>query len=144
MVRIDRKRLNAATLPVSFDIPIRFDDLDTQGHVNNVAAVLLLQEARANFNILAGLHELRGTLRVMVAALSAEYAGEMHYPGVVTVHTGVLALGRTSYTLGQAARQNGRSTLYAQAVLVMADADGPAPIPEALRSAYERYLIPAL
>ena len=79
---------------------------------------------------------------MMVAALSVEYAGENYHPGLVTVSTGVLAVGRTSFTLGQVARQNGRSTLYAQAVMVLADANGPAPIPDILRTAYERFLIP--
>ena len=142
MGRIDRRRLDAATLPVTFDVPTRFDDVDMQGHVNNAAAVVILQEARANFNVIAGLREHMEGLRMMVAALSVEYAGENYHPGLVTVSTGVLAMGRTSFTLGQVARQNGRSTLYAQAVMVLADANGPAPIPDILRTAYERFLIP--
>lgn len=142
MSRIDRKRLDATEFAVTFDIPIRFDDVDMQGHVNNAASVVILQEARAAFNVTAGLTQHRGDLRTMVAALSIEYAGEMYYPGQVTIGTGVLAVGRTSFTLGQVARQNGKSTLYAQAVMVLADANGPAPIPDRLREAYERFLIP--
>lgn len=143
MARIDRKRLDAATFAVMLDVPTRFDDVDMQGHVNNAAAVVILQEARAHFNVAAGLRDhLGGGLRTMVAALTVEYAGENHHPGVVSVGTGVLAVGRTSFTLAQVARQNGRATLYAQAVMVLADADGPAPIPDALRAGYLRHLIP--
>jgi acyl-CoA thioester hydrolase len=142
MARIDRKRLDAARFAVSLDVPTRFDDVDMQGHVNNAAAVVILQEARANFNLAAGLRDHLGGLRTMVAALAVEYAGETYHPGIVTVSTGVLAVGRTSFTLGQVARQNGRSTLYAQAVMVIADAKGAVPIPDVLRAAYGRFLIP--
>ena len=142
MARIDRKRLDAATYAVSLDVPTRYDDVDMQGHVNNAAAVVILQEARANFNVQAGMREHLAGYRMMVAGLTVEYAGENHHPGIVTVSTGVLAVGRTSFTLGQVARQNGRSTLYAQATMVMADANGPAPIPDAMRAAYQRLMIP--
>ena len=91
MNRIDRKRFDAASFPVRFEITTRFDDLDMQGHVNNAAAVVILQEARANFNIVAGMAALRGN--------------------------------------------------YAQAVMVFADANGAAPIPDGLRAAYERLMV---
>lgn len=141
MVRIDRARLDAAREPVLFETPVRFDDLDVQGHVNNAAAVVLLQEARVDFNRATRLFELTGPLRVLVAALSVEYAGEMRHPGIVSIATGVLAIGRTSVTVGQVARQEGRPCLYAEGVMVMADASGPAAIPDTLRALYERHLI---
>lgn len=144
MARIDRKRLDVANFAVTLDIPTRYDDVDTQGHVNNAAGVVILQEARANFNVAAGLHAHLDGLRLMVAALSVEYAGENYHPGLVRVSTGVLAVGRTSFTLGQVARQNGKSTLYAEAVMVVSDANGPTAIPDALRAAYERFVIPEL
>ncbi len=143
MARIDRRRLDDTTHSLAFDVPVRFDDIDVQGHVNNAAAVVILQETRADFNLALGLSRLRGELRVMVAALSVEYAAEMHHPGLITVHTGVLAIGRSALTLGQVARQNGRSALYAQAVLVFADETGSAAIPSAARAAYARYQIAA-
>lgn len=141
MNRIDRKRFDAASFPVRFEIATRFDDLDMQGHVNNAAAVVILQEARANFNVAAGMAALRGNLRPMVAALHVEYAGEMHHPGLIMVESGVLALGRSSCTLGQVARMEGKPRVYAQAVMVFADANGAAPIPDGLRAAYERLMI---
>ena len=141
MARIDRKRLDAAEFPVTVEIATRFADLDMQGHVNNAAAALLLQEARAAFNRTANLPDLKGKLRAMVAALSIEYAGEMGYPAPVEISTGILDIGRTSFTLVQIARQHGRAGLYAQTVMVVADADGPAPIPDRLRAAYDRLRI---
>ena len=141
MTRIDRRHFDAASFPISFEIATRFDDIDMLGHVNNAAAVVLLQEARAHFNRTAGIARMRGELRPMVVALHVEYAGEMRHPGIVTVDSGVLAIGRTSFTLGQVARMDGRNTLYAQAVMVFADANGAAPIPDALRAAYGGLII---
>ena len=141
MARIDRKRLDSARFQVSIEVPIRIDDLDMQGHVNNASAMVLLQEARAAFNRTAGLGALMGDLRAMVAGHTVEYAGEINHPGSVEIRTGVLAVGRTSFTLGQVARQGGLSKLYAQSVMVLTDANGPATIPDALRAAYERFLL---
>jgi acyl-CoA thioester hydrolase len=141
MARIDRARLDAATFPVTLAVPTRYADIDVQGHVNNVAAAVILQEARVQFNTTAGLRMELGGLRVMVAAIAIEYAGEMHHPDPVEVGTGIVAMGRTSVTMAQVARQNGRTALYAETVLVLADADGPAPIPASLREAFERLML---
>ncbi|GLR68242.1 thioesterase [Acidocella aquatica] len=138
MARIDRPRLDAATFPIVIDIQTRYDDIDMQGHVNNAAAIVILQEARAKFNVTAGLGLLLGDVRAMVAALNVEYAAQMHYPEPVQVHIGVLSLGRTSFTITQVARQNGRSALYAEVVMVIADANGPTALPTEIREAFQR------
>jgi acyl-CoA thioester hydrolase len=109
--------------------------------VNNAAAAVILQEARVELNRVARLIDTRGGLRAVVAALSIEYAGEMHHPEPIEVGVGVLAIGRSSVTIGQLARQGGRPTLYAETVLVMTGAAGPAAMPQALRDAYEGLLI---
>lgn len=138
MGRIDRARLDAAVFPESLEVATRWDDLDMQGHVNNVSALVLLQEGRARFNRASGLPILMAGLRTMVASITVEYAAELHHPDPVTVQTGVLSLGRTSFTLAQRAEQGGRAALYALTVLVLANEAGPAPLPERLREAYER------
>ena len=141
MARIDRQRLDGAAFPVTSTIQTRFSDVDMQGHINNAAAAVILQEARVGLNRTAGFSEIREGLRPVVAALSIEYAGEMHHHAPIEVSTGVLSIGRTSVVLAQLARQDGRATLYGETVLVMTDSDGPAAIPPALRDAYERVLI---
>lgn len=141
MARIDRRRLDGAAFPVTLALQTRFDDVDVQGHVNNVAAAVFLQEARVNLNARARLADLAGGARPVVAAISIEYAGEMHHPEPIEIDSGVLALGRTSVTIGQRARQGGRTTLYAETVLVMAGENGAAAIPDPLRAAYESLML---
>ena len=139
MARLDRALLDAAIFPVNAEVPVRFADTDLQWHVNNVAAAGILQEARVLFNRHAGLVEhLRNGARMMVAAISIEYAGEMLFPGMIEVGTGVRRLGHSSYTLAQVARQDGRATLYAETILVLADSGGPIAVPSALRGELER------
>ena len=141
MARIDRSRLDGAALPMRMTVATRFSDMDVLGHVNNAAAAVLLQEARAGLNREAGYTDVRDGLRPVVASLTIEYAGEMHHPTPVVIETGVLSVGRTSLVVGQIGRQDGRITLYAETVLVMTKGKRPTPIPDSLRAAYERVLI---
>lgn len=142
MARIDRSRLDGAAFPTSMTVATRFSDIDVLGHVNNAAAAILLQEARGGLNPqAASISDLRDGLRTVVASLTIEYAGEMHYPAPVVIETGVLSVGRTSLVVGQVCRQHGRITLYAETVLVMTDGKRPTLIPDSSRAAYERALI---
>lgn len=137
MTRIDRARFDAATFPAHFTLQTRFDDLDIQGHVNNAAVVVFLQEGRVDFNRQAGLSAKAAGLRMMAAGVTVEYTGEMHFPEPVEIHTGVLSIGRTSFTLGQMIRQAGRSTAYAQVTMVLAGEAGPSAIPAEIRDRLE-------
>jgi acyl-CoA thioester hydrolase len=138
--RLDRERLGASGFGIAAEIPIRYDDIDSLGHVNNAAAAVILQEARTHFHAAAGYIRLPDGLHSMVAALSIEFAGEMFFPGVVEVRTGLLRMGRTSYVLGQVARQKGKITVYGETVLVVAGESGPAPLPDELRAVYENLI----
>ena len=90
--RIDRARLDAASFPDTISMPVRFDDLDVLWHVNNAAAVIMLQEARVLFSInlaLPGLHDIG--LRSVVVAMNVEYAAEINHPGPVEISSGPAA-----------------------------------------------------
>jgi len=143
MARLDRARLDVAEFPVRFVVQTRFDDLDMLGHVNNVSVVVFLQEARVDFNHQAGLIRVGDGVRMMAAGLTVEFAGEMHHPAPIEVFTGVLGIGRTSFTLGQVVCQEGRKTAYGEATLVFADANGTTPIPADWRRGLERLVIGA-
>lgn len=137
MPRIDRSKLEGVRFPVVEEVPTRWGDLDMQGHVNNAAAVVILQEGRVKFNRAAGLPGALGDLRAMVVGMSLDYAAEMHHPDPVEVHCGILAIGRSSFTIGQVMRQRGRTAIYAETTLVMANSAGAAPLPDSYRAALE-------
>jgi acyl-CoA thioester hydrolase len=136
MSRIDRQRLAAAELPVVSRIATRFADLDSLDHVNNAAAAVLLQEAR--FDVFREAGQRAAGVRTLVAALYIDYVGEMFVPGIVEVRSGIATIGRTSAVLAQVARQDGRTTMFAETVMVTADENGPVPHPDGLRALYER------
>jgi acyl-CoA thioester hydrolase len=141
MLRLDRTRLNTAIYPDRVEIPTRIDDLDVQGHVNNVAVAVILQEARGRFNKGHVAGALGGGLGLVVASQFIEYAGQMYYPDPVEVSVGVLEIGRTSYLLGQIARQNGRIAAYAETTLITIRGDAATPFPDTLRAALEAALV---
>jgi acyl-CoA thioester hydrolase len=141
MVRLDRQRLQNAALSDRIEIATRFDDLDLQGHVNNVAVAVLLQEARGTFNKRRVAQFLGEGRALVVGSLSIEYAGTMHYPEPVEIETGVLEIGRSSYVLGQIVHQNGRATAFAEVAMVMTQEGRATAIPAEMRSGLEAILI---
>ncbi len=136
--RIDRARFDSATFPSVIELPIRFDDLDVLWHVNNVAIIALLQEARVQFNRAISSLALPDGMRTVVGAMTVEYGGELTYPGLVEISSGIVAIGRTSYTFGQMIRQNGKGAVYSQITMVVTNTNGSAAIPDGVRSAIER------
>ncbi|MEX2647627.1 MAG: acyl-CoA thioesterase, partial [Alphaproteobacteria bacterium] len=83
---------------------VRFGDLDRHNHLNNVALCSMFENGRV---------ELRETLAPEVAAderyawvlvtFSVTFLGSMRYPGAVDIGTRVLAIGGSSFELGQGA-----------------------------------------
>ncbi len=141
LARIDRAALEHVVFPVTVTIPTRFADLDAQGHVNNAAVPLILQESRVDFNKTA---DFRGHLtgfRPMVVGLSIEYAAELNHPGEIEILTGVSKIGRTSFSIQQVARQNGHTAVYAETTMVIVNADGPAVLPDGLKRNLETLLL---
>ena len=141
MARIDRAALDNASFPAAVTIPTRFADLDLQGQVNNAAVPVILQEARVDFNTAVDMRGQLGGLRPMVAGITIEYAAELTHPGEIEILTGVSKIGRTSFTLQQVVRQSGRTAIYAETTLVIADATGAAALPEGLRCNLEALLL---
>jgi acyl-CoA thioester hydrolase len=135
-MRIDRTRLNAISFPDIARVQTRFYDVDVQGHVNNTASVIILQEARASFNVMTRMQEYLNPIRVLVASLTVEFAAELYHGAPIEVGTGVLSVGRTSVRLGQVARQDGIPSLYAETVMVFTNIHGPTLIPTGLRETY--------
>lgn len=135
----DPRRLELALYPITVTVPSRFRDLDTLGHINNVAIGSFYEEGRAALNRAALPTELRRdhAMRMLIVDVHIAYLGEAHYPGDLTVGAGVLAIGRTSYTLGLALFQAGACVGACETVLVNTSSGETAAIPDAGRAALE-------
>jgi acyl-CoA thioester hydrolase len=101
---------------------IRFGDLDPQGHVNNTVFATYFETGRVMvLREPSNLLNPRGATSVL-ARLDINFLREMHWPGEVTIGTGTIRIGRSSYTFLQAIFQDGQCAATAEATMVMIDA----------------------
>jgi acyl-CoA thioester hydrolase len=134
--RIDRAWFGRAKFPSEASVPLRFADLDVQGHVNNAAVVTLLQEARVVFNREL-IRPVNANWRTVVGATTVEYAAELNFPGIAVIRSGIAWLGSSSFTFAQTVSQGDQTAAYAVVTMVSCDDQGAIPLPEALRFALE-------
>ena len=143
MSRIDPHRLDPSFYPEKVAILARYADVDPLWHINNVALAQYYEEARV-----AAITQMLGDVRiptpagerVLLAHQSVDYLHEAGYPGALQAGLGVLRIGNTSWTLGMAVFQAGSCVSISDAVLVYADANGPARVPDQYRRRLEAWL----
>ena len=124
---------------------LRFSDTDMVGHVNNTNFSVFCETGRVSFNRTAALqHVDRDRYMFLVARVAINMRGEIHFPGQVDIGTGVAAIGRSSFTLGQGLFVEDRNVATAEGVLVMVDRHShrPAPLPAPLRDGLLEWLLP--
>jgi acyl-CoA thioester hydrolase len=131
-------RLLIETYPFQAAIPTRWADLDLLGHINNVSMAGLFEEGRGRFNRSLNLHHggdgVRGGIRWLIAAVSINYLAEAHHPDDVLVASGIGHVGTRSWTIISAAFQQGQCVATCDTTLVYTNADGPQPVPDAMRA----------
>jgi acyl-CoA thioester hydrolase len=144
MTRIAPHRLEPGRYPLKVTILARYADVDPLWHINNVAIAQYYEEARVSAltQVLGGerIPTARGE-RILIAHQSIDYLREASYPGSLEIGVGVLRLGNSSYTLGMGMFQGGLCVSVSDAVMVYADAQGPARIPDAYRERIHAWLL---
>ncbi|HEU0067496.1 MAG TPA: acyl-CoA thioesterase [Sphingomonas sp.] len=140
MARPDAWRSDAAAYPHGALIQTRFQDLDTLGHINNVAMAGLFETARVRFNHSLGLMRFRGH-RWLVAQVRVDYLAEAHFPDDVEVRTGIGHIGTRSWQILAAAFQKGEPVATCDAVLVMERQMDFDSLPDQFRAALERSMV---
>lgn len=132
-------RSESAAYPYAFTVQTRFQDLDTLGHINNVAMAALFETGRVGFNHSMESRNLRAKgERWLIARVDISYVAEGHFPDDVVVMTGVGDIGRSSWSLLSAAFQNGKCIATCDCTLVWTDANGGRPLPDEFRAELER------
>ena len=140
------ERLQPSTYPWSFDMPPRFGDMDPLRHLNNAALARFYEDGRVRFVDAIGARAAVGPGHgFVVAEIAIQYLAEGRYPQVVTVSTGLLRLGRSSFAMAHALFQSGGCIGTAETTLVHVHREGGVrPLPDALRTALLAYpLAPA-
>lgn len=141
MAKPDAALLDRERYPFRCAIELRFSDLDTNLHVNNVSLAGILEEGRVRFHRAMGLPLGRDGISALVASFSIEYLGEILYLEALDMHVAALGLGRTSHTLGQLVIQNDVPLAYARTVMVGVRDGRPAEHPPAFREAIEPWML---
>ncbi|MFC3784028.1 acyl-CoA thioester hydrolase [Sphingopyxis italica] len=112
-------RLNPASYPVAIELQTRFQDMDINGHLNNVAFAALFESGRVLLNRdVRPLDERPANERTMVAAVEINYLAEGNFPDPVQIATGIGRLGTSSLTIVQAMFQNGGCIATCDTVVV--------------------------
>ncbi|WP_033075315.1 acyl-CoA thioesterase [Sphingopyxis sp. MWB1] len=119
MAKPEGWRLNPASYPVHDSMQTRFQDLDLNGHLNNVAFAALFESGRVLMNRrVRRFDEQPANERTMVAAVEINYLAEGHFPDPVDLATGIGRIGTSSWSIVQAMFQKGRCIATCDTVVV--------------------------
>jgi len=122
---------------------LRYCDTDKQGHINNIAFAVFCETGRVQFLLEPGQPLIPAGTFIVIARLALDFLGEIHWPGEVRIGTGVISIGRSSFTLGQGIFVNDTCVGIADSVLVLADEASrrSTPLPEAMRQRLDAALL---
>ncbi len=89
-------------------------------------------------------HDFRSGRQFVVSQLIINFVGELHWPAEVSIGTGILHIGRSSYRVGQGLFDGERCFGSAECLMVMIDSSTrrPTPIDEGMRARLGAYRIP--
>jgi acyl-CoA thioester hydrolase len=119
MAKPESWRLDAASYPLSVTANTRFQDLDVNGHLNNVAFAALFENGRVRLNRDARPWDERpGNERTMVAAVTINYLAEGNFPDDVVITSGIGSIGTSSWIILQAMFQNNHCIATCDTVVV--------------------------
>jgi len=131
-------RLEADAYPVTLTANTRFQDMDINGHLNNVAFAALFENARVQLNRKVRPWEDRpANERTMVAVVTINYLREGSFPDDVTLCSGIGVIGTSSWTIIQAMFQKGQCIATCDTVVVCRTDNQAKPLRAELRRELE-------
>jgi acyl-CoA thioester hydrolase len=123
-------------------MPLRYQDLDPLGHVNNSGLPTFFEQARCDFFQPLLKQPGREHLDTVLARVTMDYLKEIHYPGHVEIGTICTRIGTKSLTLAHGVFAGPTDTCVGtgEAVLVIFDlrARISVAIPDDVRAELER------
>jgi acyl-CoA thioester hydrolase len=117
-------RRDPESYPARIHVRALFSDMDVFRHINNTALSRYFEEGRADLNIIAfGAASITAPTndeQILFASATIDFLAPARYPGGLEIGTGVLRIGRSSYTVAQAAFQEGTCIALCEVVAVRA------------------------
>jgi acyl-CoA thioester hydrolase len=145
MSRWPAERLDpAAYQSPGVDLPIFYGDLDTNGHLNNVAYGRFFEQARFTSHRAVGMSALmheEGS-GFLVARLSVDYLHETRFGTPLNVRTRAVTIGTSSVVEQQAAWQGEQCMALAEVIMVYTKEGRPTPLSPAMLEVVHRLLPP--
>lgn len=119
MARPEPWQLIAENYPATVVMQTRFQDIDPNRHLNNVAFAALFENARVRLNRnLRPWADRPRNERSMIAAVTINYLREGKYPDDVEISSGVSRIGTSSYVIAQAMFQHGHCIATCESIIV--------------------------
>jgi acyl-CoA thioester hydrolase len=129
--------------PIHVSHPIRFADMDRQGHVNNAVYPTYFETGRVGviYDPQQGF-QVEGCTTVL-ARIEIDFMKELHWPGTVEIGTGIAEIRRSSYVFAQAIFHEGACAARARSTMVLIDraTRQARPLPEDLVARLRKWLI---
>lgn len=119
----------------------RFADIDSFQHVNNVSQQMYFDVGKLDYyDKILGEEVLLGRLRIVTAATSTSYMGQVRFTDAVQVNTTCENVGNKSITLLQQLTVNGEVRSESRSVMVAFDfeAQQGVPVPDEWRERLRR------
>ncbi|MFZ1686443.1 MAG: acyl-CoA thioesterase [Flavobacteriales bacterium] len=93
--------MTADALVLSVRIPLAWGEMDAFGHANNVAYFRWLETARMHYLRRIGVThpDEQGGIGLLLAETRCTFLKPMHFPDTITVRTGVVKVGNTSFVM---------------------------------------------
>lgn len=114
---------------------IRFADLDSLGHVNNVAFTTFFESGRVRFFRDAETAVDAADKSWMAVRLCVDFRAQLDYPGDVEIGSRIIRAGRSSMTIGSGLFLADKCVATAECVMVLVDlsTNHSTEVPEATR-----------
>ena len=116
----------------------RFADLDTLGHINNIAFSTFYESGRVRFFADHNSPVDSKELVWMAVKMTVEFKAQMNWPGGVDIGTRVISIGRTSMIMAAGLFVDGNCTSTSECVMVFVDPETSRPkeIPDDVRRVF--------
>lgn len=126
---------------------ILYSDMDSLRHLNNGATARYFEEGRADVNMSVFgtecMTDPQDSLQILFANVQIDYVAQAHYPGTVEITSAVGRIGSSSWTIVQAAFQNGTCFALSHSVMVKARNGKSEPLSEQERAGFTALLLAA-
>lgn len=132
-----------STLPIILNLRIDWSEQDLFGHINNVMINKYVQSARVNLWDQIGLsaYHQQTNIGATLAATSVQFKKPLHYPGQISIRSGITAFKNTSFVISHEI-YNQQSELCATAedvvVIFNYNKNEKVAIPDFIRDNYDR------